>query len=170
MSDKYPITSVNETDQNYLIGIADRLKNLGVSDEDTISAAILCQIINDSKASFNEIDERFGSRIAVMVLSLSKDKKLPKAIQEEQYLKQIREAVIEVKMIKLCEISANVKRLKNTSLSHGKKVKQLKKNMYYLNIIKSDLIKSKKDYPMLEILISGINDVLIQFKQNPVLL
>lgn len=157
------------TYQVYLIGIADRLKNLGVSDEDILSAALLSQTINDSKASFDEIDQRFGSKIAVMVLSLSRDMSLPIAIREERYIKQIKEAPIEIKLIKLCEISANIKELKNSSLSSTKKIKQIKKNVYYLNIIKSDLINNKMNIPSTNTLISGINEVLVQFRQKPIL-
>ncbi len=153
---------------DYLSGISDRLKNLGISDEEILSASLLCQIINDSKSNFDEIDKRFGSKIAVMVLSLSKDKNLPSTIREEQYVKQIREAPIEIKLIKLCEISANIKELKNASFSQTRKIKQIKKNMYYLNIIKPDLIKNKPNYPSINTLISSINEVLVKYKQRTV--
>ncbi len=156
----------NTSYHDYLNGIADRLKNLGISDEEILSSALLCQIINDSKSTFDEIDKRFGSKIAVMVLSLSKDKSLPNTIREEQYIKQIREAPMEVKLIKLCEISANIKELKNSSSSQTKKIKQIKKNLHYLNIMKPDLIKDEPNHPSINTLISGINDVLVQYKQR----
>ena len=157
------------TYQAYLTGITDRLKNLGISDEEVLSAALLSQTINDSKASFDEIDQRFGSKIAVMVLSLSRDMSLPNTIREERYIKQIKEAPIEIKIIKICEISANLKELKNSSLSSTKKIKQIKKNVHYLNIIKPDLINNKTNMPSISTLISGINETLVQYRQRPVL-
>ena len=157
------------TYQAYLTGITDRLKNLGISDEEVLSAALLSQTINDSKASFDEIDQRFGSKIAVMVLSLSRDMSLPNTIREERYIKQIKEAPIEIKIIKICEISANLKELKNSSLSSTKKIKQIKKNVHYLNIIKPDLINNKTNIPSISTLIAGINETLVQYRQRSVL-
>ncbi len=169
VSNRYAGVKMNKiTYQAYLTGIADRLKNLGVSDEEVLSAALLCQTINDSKANFDEIDQRFGSRIAVMVLSLSKDMNLPSNIREERYVRQIREAPIEIKLIKLCEISANIKEIKNSSLSSTKKIKQMKKNMHYLNMIKPDLINNKLNIPSISVLIAGINEVLLKYRQRPV--
>ncbi len=170
VSNRYAGVKMNKiTYQAYLTGIADRLKNLGVSDEEVLSAALLCQTINDSKANFDEIDQRFGSRIAVMVLSLSKDMNLPSNIREERYVRQIREASIEIKLIKICEISANIKEIKNSSSSFTKKIKQIKKNLHYLNIIKPDLINNKMNIPSITTLMSGINEALLQHGQKPVL-
>ncbi|MEO9277830.1 MAG: HD domain-containing protein [Nitrososphaera sp.] len=170
LSNRYAGVKMNKiTYQAYLTGIADRLKNLGISDDEILSAALLCQTINDSKATFDEIDQIFGSKIAVIVLSLSKDINLPNTIREETYTKQLRDAPIETKLIKLCDISANIKELKNSSVSSTKKIKQIRKNIHYLNIIKPDLIKNKTNMPSLSMLISGINEVLVQYRQRPVL-
>lgn len=170
VSDRYGGAKMNKiTYQEYLTGIADRLKNLGISDEEILSAALLCHIINDSKASFDEIDQRFGSKIAAMVLSLSIDMNLPNTIREVAYTKQVRESTIEIKLIKICEISANIKELKNSSLSSTKKIKQIKKNIHYLNIIKPDLINNKVNISSINTLISGINEVLVQYRQKPIL-
>lgn len=170
VNDRYAGMTINKTTyQVYLTGIVDRLKNLGISDEEILSAALLSQTINDSKSSFDEIDQRFGSKIAVIVLSLSKDTSLPNTIREERYIKQIKEAPIETKMIKLCEISANIKELKNSPLSQTRKIKQIKKNMHYLNTIKSDLINNKMNIPAINNLIFGINEVIVQYRQKPIL-
>ncbi|MGI9567982.1 MAG: hypothetical protein ACR2LL_13375 [Nitrosopumilus sp.] len=65
--------------------------------------------------------EKFGSRVAVTVLSLSKDKGLPKKPREQTYCKQLREASIDAKIIKLCDISANLSSLKSNEVSKSKK-------------------------------------------------
>ena len=55
----------------HLAAVVARLKNLGISEEDVISSAWLHDIIDHSKTSFDELDQRFGSRVAVLVLSVS---------------------------------------------------------------------------------------------------
>ena len=107
--------------------VVGRLKNLGISDEDAISSAWLHDIIDFTETSFDELCQRFGSKVAVLVLSVSRDKSLPKAKQEEQYVRQLKEAPFEAKIIKLCDISASLRDLKNSSFSKTKKTKEVKR-------------------------------------------
>lgn len=153
----------------HLAGVVARLKNLGVTDEDVISAAWLHDIIDESETSFDEIDQRFGSKVAVMILSISKDKNLPRSKQEEQYVKQLKESTLDSKLIKLCDISANLKDLKNMPLSKTRKTKEVKKNLFYLNIIKADLIKNKSQVPGIVSLINGINDMIMAYGLRPII-
>ena len=97
----------------HLSGVIARLKNLGVTDEDVLCAAWLHDTIEDTNTTFDDIDKRFGSKVSVLVLALSKDKTQHKSKQEEQYVRQLREASFEAKLIKLCDISANLKDIKN---------------------------------------------------------
>jgi len=156
------------THYEHLTGVVTRLKNLGVSDEDVLCAALLHDIIEDTNTSFHDIYQRFGSRVAVLVLSLSKDKRLPKGQQEEQYVKQLRESSFEAKLIKLCDISANLKDIKGSSLSKTKKTKTTRKILHYLNAIKPDLVKNKASTPAISSLIDGINAVAVSFGHRPV--
>lgn len=150
--------------------VVNRLKNLGISDEVVISSAWLHDIIDFTETSFDELYQRFGSKIAVLVLSVSRDKSLPKAKQEEQYVRQLKEASFEAKLIKLCDISASLRDLKNSSFSKTKKTKEVKKMTFYLNIIKSDLIKNKSQIPGIANLINGINDMISTYGQRPIVL
>ena len=154
----------------HLAAVVARLKNLGVSDEDTISSSWLHDIIDYTKTSFDELDQRFGSKVAVLVLSVSRDKSLPRGKQEEQYIKQLKEASFEAKLIKLCDISASLRDLKNSSFSKTKKTKEVKKMTFYLNIIKSDLNKNKTQVPGIVSLINGINDMISAYGQRPIVL
>jgi (p)ppGpp synthase/HD superfamily hydrolase len=153
----------------HLAGVVARLKNLGITDEDVISAAWLHDIIEYTETSFNELDQRFGSKVAVLVLAVSKDKSLPRSEQEKQYVKQLRESSLEAKLIKLCDISANLRDLKNLSLSKTKKIKEVKKRLFYLNVIKSDLVKNKSHIPGIVSLITGINDMILAHGLKPVI-
>jgi len=154
----------------HLAAVTDRLKNLGISDEDVISASWVHDIIDYTETSFDELDQRFGSKVAVLVLSVSRDKSLPRAKQEEQYVKQLKDASFEGKLIKLCDISASLRDLKKSTFSKTKKTKEVKKMIFYLNVIKSDLIKNKSQVPGIVSLINGINDMISAHGQRPIIL
>ena len=154
----------------HLAGVVSRLKNLGVTDEDVLAAAWLHDTIEDTSTSFDDIEQRFGSKVAVLVLALSKDRSLPKARQEEQYVKQLREASLEAKLVKLCDISANLKDIKKAPLSKTKKVKTVKKIRHYLDTIKPELVKNKSHLSGITNLVDGINEIIKQFGQKPVVI
>jgi len=152
----------------HLSGVVTRLKNLGITDEDVMCAAWLHDTIEDTKTTFDEIEQRFGDKVAVLVLSLSKDRSLSKAKQEEQYVKQLKEASFNAKLIKLCDISANLKDIKNSTLSKTKKVKTVRKIVRYLNAIKPRLVNNKDQIPGITSLINGINEVVVSHGQRPI--
>ena len=153
----------------HLAGVVARLKNLGITDEEVLASAWLHDIIDDTETSFDELDQRFGSKVAVMVLSISKDKNLPRAKQEEQYVKQLKESTFDAKLIKLCNISACLRDLKNAPVSKTKRIKEAKKKLFYLNVIKSDLIKNKSKVPGIDSLINGINEMVLAYGLRPII-
>ncbi len=152
---------------NHLENVVNRLKNLGMADDDILSAAWLHDTIKDTNSTFDDIEQIFGSKIAVLVLSLTKDKNLPKGQQEQQYVKQLQQASWEAKLIKLCDISANLKDIRNLPISKSKRIKVIKKKIHYLNIIKPDLIQNKSKVPGIQKIIDGINEILKQYEQRP---
>jgi (p)ppGpp synthase/HD superfamily hydrolase len=153
--------------QEHLAGVVDRLKNIGITDEDVLSAAWLHGIIEDTETKFDDLDQRFGSKVAVLVMAVSKDKSLPRSRQEEQYVKQLKESSLEAKLIELCDISTNLRDLKNAQFSKTKKTREVKKNLFYLNVIKHDLIQNKSQIPRVANLINGINDVVLAYGLRP---
>ena len=144
----------------HLEAVVSRLKSLGVTDEDVLCAAWLHDTIESTETTFDEIYERFGHRVAVMVSTLSKDTSLPKKEIELQYVKQLQGAPFEAKLIKLCDISANLKSLDGSMISKNKKKKAVNKILHYLSIIKNDLAEKKSEYPKIESIIKGINEIL----------
>ncbi|MGQ0771800.1 MAG: HD domain-containing protein [Nitrososphaerota archaeon] len=145
-------------------GIAFRLKSIGINDETVLHSAFLCQ----TNSSFDEIFARFGREIATCVASLSKDRMLPKQRREEQYVKQLQDAPWESVLIKLCEISANLKLIKELELSKTKRGKLLKQNIHYLNVLKSKVAENRPKTPGIEKLLDGVNETLNHFKQRPI--
>ncbi|MCI4433459.1 MAG: bifunctional (p)ppGpp synthetase/guanosine-3',5'-bis(diphosphate) 3'-pyrophosphohydrolase [Nitrosopumilus sp.] len=155
---------------DHLEGVVNRLKNLGVTDKDVLCAAWLHDIIEDTDVTFDQINERFGREVAVIVLSLSKDQNIPKKDREMQYINQLKDASFQTKIIKLCDISANLKDLANAPISKTQKNKQIKKILHYLRIIKNDIIENKSEYPKIQEMIDGINTICVKFNQKPILI
>ncbi|MDE1765143.1 MAG: HD domain-containing protein [Thaumarchaeota archaeon] len=151
---------------DHLKGVVTRLKSLGISDPEVLAAAWLYEMIDDSRATFDEIDKRFGSKISVLVLALSRDSNLPKDQIDRQHVRQLKESPLEAKMIKLCDISTCFKDLKNTTWSKTRRTRQVKKEMHCLGILRPELSKAKTRYPGIENIINGINDTVLSHGQR----
>ena len=161
------------TYSNHLENVVSRLKSLGIIDEEVLCAGWLQDILEDTDTSFDELFEKFGRRIAVLTLSLTKTKfvidtdddstlsltkkrAIPEKQRQKEYAVKIKESEIDAKLIKLCDISANLGDLKKQIISKTKKRKILKKFRYYLLIIEKDLIKNT-EYPKAITLLEAIN-------------
>jgi len=151
----------------HLEDVVNRLKSLGVVDQELLSAGWLHDTIEDTGTSFDDLFEKFGNRIAVLVLSLSKDMSLTKKKREREYINLLKDASSDAKLIKLCDISANLSDLKNYDASKPKKLRQVKQKRYYLTVIKNDLIKNI-DYPKITTLLESINQILKRYGQRPI--
>ena len=154
----------------HLEGVVNRLKNLGVVNQDVLCAAWLHDIIEHSDTTFDEINEIFGNTISVLVLSLTKDSELAKKERESQYIQQLKDSTPEAKMIKFCDISANLKDIANAPISKTQKNKQIKKLFRYLRVIKKELSEIKSNYPKIQELTDGINSIGTKFRQRPIII
>ena len=154
----------------HLEGVVFRLKNLGVADMELLSSAWLHDILEKSDVTFDEINDQFGNSISVTVLSLTKDPKTPKKDTESQYIQQLKNAPVGAKLIKLCDISANIKDISSAPISKTQKNKQIRKLFHYLRTIKNDLSELQETYPKMHELIEGINTVGTKFRQRPVII
>ncbi len=152
----------------HLEGVVNRLKNLGVANQDVLCAAWLHDIIEHSDTTFDEINEIFGNSISVLVLSLTKDSELSKKQREAQYIQQLKDSTLQAKIIKLCDISANLKDISNAPISKTQKNKQVKKLFRYLRVIKKGLSEINSEYPKIQELMDGINSVGNKFRQRPI--
>ncbi len=154
----------------HLEGVVNRLKNLGIANQDVLSAAWLHDIIEHSDTTFDEINEIFGNTISVLVLSLTKDSELAKKERESQYIQQLKDSTPEAKMIKFCDISANLKDIANAPISKTQKNKQIKKLFHYLCVIKKELSETKSNYPKIQEMTDGINSIGTKFRQRPIII
>lgn len=153
---------------NHLEGVVHRIKNLGITDTNVICAAWLHDVLEESDTTFDELIQRFGRETAMLVLSLSKNSDLPKKEAEEQYIKQLKDASTEAKIIKLCDISSNIKDLSNAPISKTQKNKQIRRVLHYLKVIKKEISEEKSQYPKIQEIVDGINSVAKKFKQHSI--
>ena len=170
------------TYSNHLENVVSRLKSLGIIDEEVLCVGWLQDILEDTDTSFDELFEKFGRRIAVLTLSLTKTKfvidtdddstlsltkkrAIPEKQRQKEYAVKIKESEIDAKLIKLCDISANLGDLKKQIISKTKKRKILKKFRYYLLIIEKDLVENT-DYPKAITLLETINQNIQIQTQN----
>jgi len=150
----------------HLEDVVNRLKSLGVIDRELLCAGWLHDTIEDTDTSFDDLYDQFGSRVAVLVSTLSKDMSLPRKKREQEYIKQLKEASFDAKLIKLCDISANLSALKNYDASKSKKLRLRRQIRHYLTVIKNDLIENT-DYPKIITLLESINQNLKLFGKIP---
>ena len=167
---------------NHLENVVSRLKSLGVVDQDVLCAGWLQDILEYTDTSFDELFEKFGRKISTLILSLTKTKlvidtsddstlsltkkrTVSKKQRQKEYGIKIKESEIDVKLIKLCDISTNLGNLKNQLISKTKKRRILKELRYYTVIIEKDLIQETR-YPKANTLLETINENLKIQTQN----
>ena len=166
----------------HLENVVNRLKSLGVIDEEILCTGWLQDILEETDTGFDELFEKFGRRIAVLTLSLTKTKfvidtnddstfsltkkrSIPEKQRQKEYATRMKESDTDAKLIKLCDISANLGDLKKQTISKTKKRKILKKFRYYLSIIEKDLTNNT-EYPKAITLLETINENLKIQTQN----
>ena len=151
----------------HLEDVVSRLKGLGVTDDELLSAGWLHDIIEYTDTDFDDIYEQFGNRVAVIVSTLSKDMSLPRKRREQSYIAQLRDSSYDVKLVKLCDISANLGDLKKWNTNRSKKIRQMRQKRRYASIIIDDLISDTR-YPKTIKLLESINQTLRQFGQRSI--
>jgi (p)ppGpp synthase/HD superfamily hydrolase len=100
---------------NHLIEVAMLCATVGgVEDVEVLIAAVLHDVLEDTPTSAAEVEERFGARVRKLVESLSDDKSLPRPRRREITLEELPEMEAFVKVIKLADLSSNIKLLPPT--------------------------------------------------------
>ena len=118
----------------HLEDVVNRLKSLGIIKSELLCAGWLHDTLEDTETTFDDIYEKFDSIVAVLVSSLTKDMSLPRKKREQEYVRQLKESSTDAKLIKFCEISANLSDLKNYEISKSKKLCQVRQKRHYLNV------------------------------------
>ena len=97
---------------NHLIEVATLVANVGqIDDVEVLIAAVLHDVLEDTPTSADEVTQRFGERVCRFVRALSDDKSLPRKRRREITLEELPEMEALVKVIKLADLSSNIKLL-----------------------------------------------------------
>lgn len=147
----------------HLQQVVSNLKKLGVKDQDVLCAGWLHDTIEDTATDFDDLEEKFGKNVAILVSQVTKDKRLPRRERELQYIKQLRATTFDAKTVKLGDLAANIADLQNSGYSFQKKVKQVEDKLAYLSAIKSGISSGKTKLSGLKTIENEINVNLVKY-------
>ncbi|NJL71787.1 MAG: bifunctional (p)ppGpp synthetase/guanosine-3',5'-bis(diphosphate) 3'-pyrophosphohydrolase [Candidatus Competibacteraceae bacterium] len=95
---------------NHPLEVAERIWNTGeCHDPEVICAAILHDTVEDTEATFKELEAVFGKTICELVREVTDDKSLPKARRKELQIEHAAHLSTSAKLIKLADKTSNVK-------------------------------------------------------------
>lgn len=80
----------------------------GIDDPDYLAAALLHDTIEDTTTDFDDLEERFGPRVAGLVGTLSKDARLQEGEREKAYTAALAAADPAAKVAKLADMFDNL--------------------------------------------------------------
>jgi len=80
----------------------------GCTDEKVLAAALLHDVLEDTRVDYDELLEEFDQEIADTVAALSKDTRLVEPKREDEYYRQMADAPWQVKLIKLADVYDNL--------------------------------------------------------------
>lgn len=79
----------------------------GVDDETALVAALLHDVIEDTKTNYDDLAQAFGHEAADAVAALTKDARLPEAEREAAYDRQLAAASWQARLVKLADVYDN---------------------------------------------------------------
>jgi guanosine-3',5'-bis(diphosphate) 3'-pyrophosphohydrolase len=109
----------------------------GIDDTEFLTAVLLHDTIEDTTTDFDDLEERFGQRVASWVAKLSKDMRLPEAEREESYTATLATEEPAVKIAKLADIFDNL--IDSQHLSPSGRRRTVDRSRQYLAALESNL-------------------------------
>ena len=97
---------------NHPIHVASLLSEANVNDHNTICAALLHDTVEDTDATYEEIVNEFGEKIADIVMEVTDDKSLPKVERKKLQIEHAKHASDEAKLVKICDKYSNLHAIK----------------------------------------------------------
>jgi len=95
---------------NHPLALAQLLATMGgVNDSAVLCAALLHDAVEDTETSFEELEERFGPRIAGIVREVTDDKSLEKTERKQQQVEKAAGKTPEAKLVKLADKICNLR-------------------------------------------------------------
>lgn len=95
---------------NHPLALADILaREGGVEDARVLAAALLHDTVEDTETSIEEIETRFGKRVATIVAEVTDDKSLPKAERKRLQVVKAASKSTGAKLVKLADKISNLR-------------------------------------------------------------
>jgi (p)ppGpp synthase/HD superfamily hydrolase len=120
---------------SHLKDVVRNLKKMKVTDEEIICAAWLHDTIEDTDTDYDSIKDRFGKNVAEIVVSVTKDNRLPKKQCEIKYQKDLKASSAKAKLVKIADILANVNDAPNAGRNAQWEKQQFVKKSKYWNYV-----------------------------------
>jgi guanosine-3',5'-bis(diphosphate) 3'-pyrophosphohydrolase len=153
---------------HHLSQVVKNLKEIGIKNTDVLCAGWLHDTIEDTTTDYDELAEKFGKKVADIVSQLTKDKRLPRKGRESDYIKQLTKASLEAKIVKFCDIAANISDLENSGYTYQKKARQVEDKLRYLSAIKLQIFSNRSGLPRLGMLVEELNSYCKKFNLNAI--
>lgn len=102
-------------------------------------AAVLHDVVEDTGVTVAQIRAEFGEFVADLVQSVTKNKLLPKAEQEQEYLLRFFGSSLDTVIVKLCDRLDNVREMLHPDTAADFRVKYAKNTQNLLNAIPMNL-------------------------------
>lgn len=150
----------------HLSQVVKRLERMGVTEPDILSAAWLHDVVEDTDVTYDGIKNRFGRRVAEIVVAVSKDNRLPKRQRERQYISQLRRASFGAKLVKLGDIVANLADLEKSNYSRAKKIDAVRQKVRYLKAIRNGIRSRRQQVPDIGAIEDELNGLLEFYGQK----
>lgn len=102
---------------NHFLEVYDFLKNdFNIQDEDVLVAGLLHDVLEDTKTTNEEVEEKFGKNVLQLILEVShpknwKDETRPELTKQDlmvEYYEHIREISDEAKLIKIADFTSHM--------------------------------------------------------------
>lgn len=99
---------------NHPIDVMNILSKAGISDIDTLCAAVLHDTIEDTKVTFEQLETTFGPEVAQIVKECSDDKSLHKVQRKKDQIVHARHASTNAKLVKAADKLSNLSDLQRS--------------------------------------------------------
>lgn len=97
---------------NHPIGVMNLISNVGkVNDLPILQAAVLHDTVEDTKTTFDEIEQRYGKQVRDIVAEVTDDKSLPKAERKKLQIQNAHKKSYAGRMVKLADKLYNLRDL-----------------------------------------------------------
>jgi guanosine-3',5'-bis(diphosphate) 3'-pyrophosphohydrolase len=148
----------------HLRQVVRNLSDIGIKDNDILCAGWLHDTIEDTDTDFDDLEKKFGKRVARIVVQVTKDKTLPQREKEREFCEKLSGASWEAQAVKLCDLWANLADLETGYKNKRKRKNQIRKTLRYLDAIKPGLTRNSKRFPRLKKGIDEINKILTGYR------